>query len=72
MNRQSLKEAQSALDEVLARIVGMQLCGMLPMAETLEEWHSRLSHARFELTVVEASIFPEYMVDMRGVVCGGE
>jgi len=69
MNRQSLKEAQSALHEVLARIAGMQLCGMLPTASTVEEWYLQLEHARFQLTVVEASITPEYMVDMRGVVC---
>jgi hypothetical protein len=72
MNRQSLKQVQTHLDEVVAAIQYCQTQETYPGAGALSFWLSTLHAARIELLDFEASLSPQYMVDMRGVVCNGE
>jgi hypothetical protein len=72
MNRQSLKQAQTCIDEVIAAIRYQQSLEKPASLVTLEVWLSALGTTQAELKEFEASISPTYVVDMRGVVCGGE
>lgn len=70
MNLQSLKQAQTCLDEAIAAIVYAQVNEIYPQAQTLRVWHSALDTARLELIEFAASLRP--VTDVSGVVCGGE
>lgn len=72
MNRQSLKIAQTCVDDVIAAIVRAELTQRYPHASTLETWHSALDTARLELIEFELSTHSTYVTDVAGVWCNGE
>jgi hypothetical protein len=70
MNRQSLKQAQTCIDELIAAVRYQQALEKPVILVTLEMWLSTLDTARLELIEFETSISPSFTLDMRGVLYG--
>ena len=70
MNRQSLKQAQTCIDETIAAIRHQQSFEVSVPLVTVDVWLSALGTAQAELKEFEASLSPAYVNDMRSVNYG--
>jgi hypothetical protein len=70
MNRQSLKQAQTCIDELIAAVRCQQTLEKPAPLVALEMWLSSLDIVRSELIEFETSITPSFTLDMRGVLYG--